>query len=163
MAPKRNIAPVAEREVRRAKVLALFDAQKTQAEIVQLTNIPKQTVSVIIRDYGPLEKRASLRDKPRSGRPPKLAERFVAALQVILALFVTTRHSREILKVAHQNPKWGAEKVKDYWRTNLITALSNRPPGAVIQVRNAPHSPTRHFPCPTDAPQSLCGDHPKTV
>ena len=165
MGPKRVLSAVKDREAIRAKVLLLYDLNYPRPEIQRLTNVAKATVRDIINKWGPPEARASLKEAPKSGQNHVVSKRCGGHCCMVSTPRLAPRDAREILKIAHKNPKWGAAKIKDYWRTNLIQAISQRPPGAVIQVPNLfPQCPQVFFTlprCPPTQVPTLSGAYSK--
>jgi transposase len=72
------------RQVRRAQMIRMSSLGKSAAEIAEVWNIHVRSVLRILRNFHQ-EGIASLEDKPRSGRPPKTTELYVAVLKEAVA------------------------------------------------------------------------------
>jgi len=69
------------RELRRVRVLLLADQQKQNKQIIEETGMCSQSIVTIKKKY--LDQGINLKEKPRSGQPPKLdkrAETYLMAL-----------------------------------------------------------------------------------
>ena len=66
------------------------------------------------------------------------------------------RIRRQIVQLALKNPFWSSQKIATEWYSSMMTALQNRPPGAVVQVSFVRiYCCIPHFPCICRSPQNL--------
>ena len=87
MPPKRSLTPIGDRIAQRATILALYDSKLTNKEIHLQTGFAKSTISNVIKEWGPPEKRGNLGEKPKSGRPRIITPRFVEVAGAICNIF----------------------------------------------------------------------------
>lgn len=130
MAPKKT-GP--EREALRARVWAAHTQGTGLGAIATAERIAKSTVQSMIRQI-----KASGQIAPRTstGRPPKVTKRcdlhtFWLTFRCCLCPF---RYKNALYRLALQKPFWGSKRLGDELHAQMVSALTNRPPGAVVQV-----------------------------
>ena len=127
----------AEQQVLREKVLELHrQGNMSLAAIAKHPQVqcPRSTVQHIIKNFSERETAKRASRAPKSVVTPRYA--FGSLKSSISVSDVRFRYRNSLKRLADKHPFWGCRQLAEHLHQNMVAGLQNRPPGAVVQVRN---------------------------
>jgi hypothetical protein len=124
--PKKRATPE-----KREMVILMKKQGFSNVKIGKALHLAESGVRYILSNYAP----GDTQTRARTGRPPKMSKRCAFPFKpIVKPALQSHRYKRRLLALNYKKPFMTASQLIEKLHSDTLKALSDRPPGAVVQV-----------------------------